>query len=146
MRIVLQRVVDASVTVGERPVAAIGPGLVALVGVAAGDEGQVAERLARKTAHLRVFDDGDGGERSVLDIGGEVLVVSQFTLLADTRRGNRPSWSGAATAGDAAGLVEAYAEALAKEGARVATGRFGSRMTVRIANDGPLTILLDSAT
>ncbi len=80
------------------------------------------------------------------DVGGEVLVVSQFTLLADTRRGNRPSWSGAATADEAEGVVAAYADALAAEGVPVATGRFGSRMTVRIANEGPLTILLDSGT
>ncbi len=146
MRIVLQRVVEASVTVDGRIVATIGPGLVALVGVAAGDSHEVAQRLARKTAHLRVFDDGSGPERSVGDVGGEVLVVSQFTLLADTRRGNRPSWSGAATADEAEGLVAAYADALAAEGVPVATGRFGSRMTVRIANQGPLTILLDSAT
>jgi D-tyrosyl-tRNA(Tyr) deacylase len=146
VRIVLQRVTEASVSVDERCVAAIGPGLVALVGVATGDRREVSDRLARKTAHLRVFGDTPGAERSVLDVGGEVLVVSQFTLLADTRRGNRPSWSGAAPADEAAGLVAAYADALAAEGVPVATGRFGSRMTVRIANDGPLTILLDSGT
>ena len=146
VRIVLQRVAEASVTVDERVVAAIGPGLVALVGVATGDSHDVAQRLARKTAHLRVFGDGPGTERSVADVGGAVLVVSQFTLLADTRRGNRPSWSGAATAGEAEGVVAAYADALAAEGVPVATGRFGSRMTVRIANEGPLTILLDSGT
>ena len=146
MRIVLQRVVEASVTVDGRIAAAIGPGLVALVGVATGDSQAVAQRLARKTAHLRVFGDGPGAERSVTDVGGEVLVVSQFTLLADTRRGNRPSWSGAATADEAAGIVAAYADALTAEGVPVATGRFGSRMTVRIANEGPLTIVLDSAT
>ncbi len=142
----LQRVAEASVTVDERVVAAIGPGLVALVGVATGDSHDVAQRLARKTAHLRVFGDGPGAERSVADVGGAVLVVSQFTLLADTRRGNRPSWSGAATADEAKGVVAAYADALAAEGVPVATGRFGSRMTVRIANEGPLTILLDSGT
>jgi len=146
VRIVLQRVTEASVTVDGGVVATIGLGLVALVGVATGDRREASDRLARKTAHLRVFGDAAGAERSVLDVGGEVLVVSQFTLLADTRRGNRPSWSGAATADEAAGLVEAYADALAAEGVPVATGRFGSRMTVQIANDGPLTILLDSGT
>lgn len=145
MRIVLQRVVEASVSIDGHEVAAIGRGLVALVGVAAGDRPEVAARMARKTAHLRVFGDAPGPERSVTDVGGEVLVVSQFTLLADTRRGNRPSWSDAAPAVEAEGLVAAYADALAAEGARVATGRFGRRMIVRIANDGPLTILLDSA-
>lgn len=146
MRIVLQRVVEASVAVAGDVVASIGPGLVALVGVAASDTDAIAVRLARKTAHLRIFGDGAGSERSVLDVDGEVLVVSQFTLLADTRRGNRPSWSGAAPAEAAEGIVQTYADALTAEGVVVATGRFGSRMTVRIANDGPLTILLDGTT
>lgn len=146
MRIVLQRVVEASVAVAGEVVASIGPGLVALVGVAAGDTDVIAVRLAHKTAHLRVFGDGGGSERSVLDVGGEVLVVSQFTLLADTRRGNRPSWSAAAPADAAEGIVQTYAGVLQAEGVVVATGRFGSRMTVRIANDGPLTILLDGTT
>ena len=146
VRIVLQRVVEASVSVDEQVVASIGPGLVALVGVATGDSHEVAQRLARQTAHLRVFGEGPGAERSVADIGGEVMVVSQFTLLADTRRGNRPSWSGAANADEAEGVVTAYAQALAAEGVAVATGRFGRRMTVRIANEGPLTIVLDGVT
>jgi D-tyrosyl-tRNA(Tyr) deacylase len=147
MRIVLQRVTQASVRVDGETVGAIDHGLVALVGAAMGDTTDDATRLAAKTAHLRVFaGDGRGGERSVLDVGGGVLVISQFTLLADTRRGNRPSWSAAAAPEDAAPLVDAYAGALAQEGVKVATGRFGAQMTVDLTNNGPLTILLDSAT
>ena len=145
VRIVLQRVTGASVTVDGNVVGAIGPGLVALVGAAAGDTREDALRLARKTARLRVFGDGGGTERSVADIEGSVLVVSQFTLFADTRRGNRPSWAGAAPPAEAVALVAAYADALAEEGLTVANGRFGAHMTVQLTNDGPLTILLDSA-
>ena len=146
MRIVLQRVTGASVTVDGDVVGAIGPGLVALVGAAAGDTREDALRLARKTARLRVFGDGTGTERSVADIDGSVLVVSQFTLLADTRRGNRPSWSAAAPPHEAAPLIAAYAGALAEEGVTVAGGRFGAQMSVELTNDGPVTIVLDSAT
>lgn len=141
----MQRVTGASVTVDGNLVGAIGPGLVALVGAAAGDTRQDAQGLARKTARLRVFG-GGGAERSVADIRGSVLVVSQFTLLADTRRGNRPSWSGAAPPEEAVALVATYAAALAEEGLTVAEGRFGAHMSVELVNDGPLTILLDSAT
>jgi len=144
---VLQRVTRASVAVDGEVVGAVGHGFVALVGVASGDTPGDAARLAQKTARLRVFGDGGrGGEGSVLDVGGGVLVISQFTLLADTRRGNRPSWSAAAAPEDAAPLVAAYADALAQEGVTVATGRFGAQMTVDLTYNGPLTILLDSAT
>lgn len=143
----LQRVTQASVRVDGETVGAIDRGLVALVGAARGDTTDDATRLAAKTARLRVFDDGGrGAERSVVDVGGAVLVISQFTLLADTRRGHRPSWSAAAAPEHAAPLVGAYADALAQEGVKVATGRFGAQMTVDLTNDGPLTILLDSAT
>lgn len=146
MRVVLQRVTGASVTVGGSVVGAIGPGLVALVGAAVGDTPQDSLALARKTARLRIFGERRGAERSVLDTGGSVLIVSQFTLLADTRRGNRPSWAAAAAPDDAATLVAAYADALSEEGVTVATGRFGAHMSVELTNDGPFTILLDSAT
>lgn len=146
MRIVLQRVTGASVTVGGDVAGTIGAGLVALVGAAHGDTREDALRLARKTARLRVFGDDRGAQRSVADIGGSVLVVSQFTLLADTRRGNRPSWSAAASPEEAIALVATYADALAAEGLTVAGGRFGAHMSVELTNDGPLTILLDSAT
>ena len=146
MRIVLQRVTGASVTVGGDLAGTIGAGLVALVGAAHGDTPEDAVRLARKTARLRVFGDDRGAQRSVADIGGSVLVVSQFTLLADTRRGNRPSWSAAASPEEAIALVATYADSLAAEGLTVAGGRFGAHMSVELTNDGPLTILLDSAT
>jgi D-tyrosyl-tRNA(Tyr) deacylase len=145
VRVVLQRVTEAAVRVGDEVAGAIGPGLVALVGVAGADEPADAVALARKTARLRVFPGLDGGpERDVLDAGGSVLVVSQFTLLADTRRGNRPSWSPAAPPERARDLVEAFAHEIAAHGVPVETGRFGAAMSVHLVNDGPLTILLDS--
>ena len=127
-------------------VGAIGRGLVVLVGVASGDTPEDADKLARKTADLRVFpDDGGRFDRSLLDIGGEALVVSQFTLLADTRRGRRPDFMAAAPPEEAEALVERYVSALAHMGVRVSTGRFGAHMLVEIHNDGPVTILLDTA-
>lgn len=144
MRIVLQRVTEASVTVDGVPVGAIGEGLVALVGIAHGDDVAVVERAAAKTATLRIFRDHDGRfDRSVADVGGAVLVVSQFTLLADTRKGNRPSFTGAAHPDQAAPLVDRYAGALRTLGLEVATGRFGADMRVTLVNDGPVTIVLE---
>jgi len=147
MRVVLQRVRWAEVAVGEEVVGGIGPGLLALVGVAAGDEPEDARRLARKTVRLRVLA---GPERpfdlALLDRPeAALLCVSQFTLLADVRRGNRPSWSAAAPPETAEPLVEAYAGAVAAEGVPVARGRFGASMAVRLENDGPVTLVLDSA-
>lgn len=147
MRVVLQRVTEARVTVAGAEVAAIGAGLLALVGVEAGDGTAQAVRLAGKTVRLRLFAaEGRPFETSVRDDPGRaVLVVSQFTLAGDVRRGNRPSWSRAAAPEVAAPLVDAYAEALRAEGVAVATGVFGADMAVTLVNDGPVTLVLDSA-
>ena len=146
MRVVLQRVREARVEVAGEIVGAIGPGLVALVGIAAGDDEAVVQRVAEKTAAMRIFrDDAGRFDRSVIDVGGAVLVVSQFTLLADTRKGTRPSFTGAADPELAAPLVERYAEALRDLGLEVATGRFGADMAVSLVNDGPVTIVVDVA-
>lgn len=138
----------ARVSVAGEELAAIGGGLLALVGVAAGDGEVDGERLARKTAALRLFAAADGGrpfDRAVTEVSGAgVLCVSQFTLLGDVRRGNRPSWSGAAAPDQAEVLVEAYASALERLGVAVGRGRFGAAMAVELVNDGPVTILLDS--
>jgi len=144
MRIVLQRVRSASVAVDGDVVGAIGPGLLALVGVAAGDDAATAERAADKTAAMRVFPDDAGRfDRSVADAGGAVLVVSQFTLLADTRKGTRPSFTDAAAPDVAAPLVERYRARLDALGLATAGGRFGAHMQVELVNDGPVTIVLD---
>jgi D-tyrosyl-tRNA(Tyr) deacylase len=146
MRAVVQRVRRASVTVaGERePVGAIGAGLCVLVGVTHDDDEAVARRLAEKLWNLRVFDDDAGVmNRSVADAGGEVLVVSQFTLYGDTTRGRRPSWVAAARPEHAEPLVDAVVAGLRDLGATVATGRFRTEMTVELVNDGPVTLLLD---
>ncbi len=132
-------------TVGEERVAEIGRGLVVLLGVAAGDGPEDAARLARKTAELRIFADAAGRfDLSLLDISGQALVVSQFTLLADTRKGRRPSFTRAAPPEEAEPLVDAFRAALREAGVEVQTGRFGARMLVEIHNDGPVTIVLDS--
>ena len=145
MRAVIQRVRCASVTVGEERVADIGRGLVVLLGVAAGDGPEDAAKLARKTAELRIFADAAGRfDLSLLDISGQALVVSQFTLLADTRKGRRPSFTRAAAPEEAEPLVDAFCAALREVGVEVQTGRFGARMLVEIHNDGPVTIVLDS--
>jgi D-tyrosyl-tRNA(Tyr) deacylase len=130
--------VDAGV-VGE-----IGPGLVVLLGVARGDDEAAAVRLAGKVARLRIFPDDEGRfDRSVLDTGGRVLAVSQFTLIADTAKGNRPSFSGAAPPDVAATLYERFCAELRGLGLDVATGVFGADMEVELVNDGPVTIVLD---
>ncbi len=146
MRAVLQRVSQASVTVGDEVVGAIGQGLLILLGVGIGDSQAEARLLAEKTANLRIFADEEGRfNRSLLDTGGEALVVSQFTLYADTRRGRRPSFSDAAPPEIAAPLVDIFADELRRLGVAVSTGRFGAMMRVALVNDGPVTILLDSA-
>jgi D-tyrosyl-tRNA(Tyr) deacylase len=147
MRIVLQRVRRGSVTVDGAVTGAVEVGYVALVGVTHGDTPAEAELLARKTAHLRVFEDDAGKmNRSALDVGAGVLVVSQFTLYADARKGRRPSFIAAAAPEIAAPLVDYYAERLRAEGIqRVEHGVFGAMMLVEIENDGPVTILLDSS-
>ena len=127
-------------------VAGIGPGLLILVGIRKGDTETDARRLAEKTAELRIFSDDEGRfNRSLLDTEGEALVVSQFTLYADTRRGRRPGFSEAARPELAAPLVEAYAVALEAQGLRVARGRFGAMMQVALVNEGPVTIIIDTA-
>lgn len=147
MRVVLQRVTRGRVTVDGAVVGAVGRGFVALVGVTHGDTQAQAALLAAKTANLRIFDDADGKMNlSVLDVGGGVLAVSQFTLYADTRRGRRPGFTDAAPPEVAAPLVDYYVERLRAEGvAQVAQGIFGALMAVEIHNDGPVTILLDTA-
>ena len=135
--------VEARVEVGEAVAGAIGPGLCVLLGVARGDGEEEAVRLAGKVARLRIFDDEDGRfDRSLLDVGGAALVVSQFTLIADTAKGNRPSFSGAAEPMDAERLYERFCAALRVEGVAVETGVFGARMRVALVNDGPVTIVL----
>lgn len=144
MRVVLQRVTSASVSVDGEVVGAIGPGLVALVGIGPGDTADDAAALARKAVMMRIFQrPADTAHVSLLDIGGEVLVISQFTLLADTRKGHRPSWSGAAAPEVAEPLVDRFADACRDAGAQVATGRFGAHMVVELANDGPVTVVLE---
>jgi len=146
MRLVVQRVTSASVRVEGQVVGAIGAGLLVLVGVREGDNDAVAGRLAAKTADLRVFADDEGRfNRSLIDTHGEALVVSQFTLYGDVRRGRRPSLNDAAKPEVAEPLVETYATALEMLGLRVARGRFGAHMQVESVNDGPVTILIDSA-
>jgi len=138
-------VTQASVSIEGETVGAIGRGLAVLLGVARGDAAEDAERLARKTAELRIFPDAAGRfSLSLLDIGGEALIVSQFTLLADTRRGRRPDFIAAAPPEEAEPLVERYVSVLKQMGVPVATGRFGAHMLVEILNDGPVTILLDT--
>jgi D-tyrosyl-tRNA(Tyr) deacylase len=141
VRVVVQRVTRASVAVDGAEVGAIDrPGLLVLVGVTHDDTPGVAAALARKVADLRILR----GERSALDEGAPVLVVSQFTLYADTRKGRRPSWSAAAPGPVAEPLVESFAAALRDLGLEVATGRFGADMAVSLVNDGPITLLLEA--
>ncbi len=147
MRVLLQRVSRGSVRVAGETIGSVDQGFVALVGVTQGDTVAEAELLARKTAHLRVFEDAQGKmNHSVLEVGGGVLVISQFTLYADTRKGRRPSFLDAAPPDIASPLVDHYAERLRVEGiTRIEQGRFGAMMQVEIHNDGPTTILLDTA-
>jgi D-aminoacyl-tRNA deacylase len=146
MRVVLQRVARASVTVDGELVARIGPGLLLLVGAGRHDADDEPGRLAEKVANLRVLADDEGRmDRSVIDAGGEVLVVSQFTLYGDVRKGRRPSWTAAADPGVAAERIEAFAAALEARGLTVGRGVFGAHMAVELLNDGPVTIVLDGA-
>jgi len=144
VRAVVQRVSSASVRVGGETVGACGRGLLVLVGARHEDTSETATRLAAKIARLRIFPDDAGRfDRSLLDTGGEALVVSQFTLLADTRKGNRPSLTGAAPPEQAEPLVEAFCAALRELGVPVQTGIFGAVMEVELVNDGPVTIVVD---
>ena len=145
MRAVLQRVTRASVTVDEEVVGQIDRGLVVLLGVEHDDAETDAQQLADKTIQLRIFDDADGKMNLALaDVGGAVLVVSQFTLLGDCRKGRRPSFIGAAPPELAERLYETFVAAVGVQGIRVATGKFRAMMQVELVNDGPVTILLDS--
>ena len=144
MRAVVQRVSSASVRVEGETVGACGRGLLVLVGVGHEDTSETAARLAAKIARLRIFENEDGRfDHSILDTGGEALVVSQFTLVADTRKGNRPSFTAAAAPERAEPLVAALGAVLRDLGLSVQTGVFGSRMEVELVNDGPVTIVLD---
>jgi D-aminoacyl-tRNA deacylase len=145
LRIVLQRVSEASVTVGDERISEIGAGLLLLVGVAAGDGETQADWLAEKVAGLRIFNDENGKMNlSVRDVGGGVLAVSQFTLLADTRKGKRPSFIRAAPPEEAEPLFDYFCERLRAAGvAPVETGSFGAMMDVALVNDGPVTIVLE---
>jgi D-tyrosyl-tRNA(Tyr) deacylase len=141
MRVVVQRVSEAHVVVDGSVVGRLDrPGLVVLVGVTHDDDNATAKRLAAKVWGLRILD----GERSASDVGAPVLVVSQFTLYADTTKGRRPSWGAAAPGDVAAPIVERFAQALRDLGAQVETGRFGADMAVHLVNDGPVTLVLDS--
>jgi D-aminoacyl-tRNA deacylase len=146
VRILLQRVSRASVTVRGEVVAEIGPGLLLLVGVGRDDGFGEYDRLAEKVFHLRVFEDEQGKmNRSLADVGGEILVVPQFTLYGDVRKGRRPSWDGAAAPEVASERVEAFAKALEGRGARVQRGAFREHMQVELVNDGPVTLWIDAA-
>lgn len=142
MRVLLQRASTARVLVDGRVTGELArPGLVALVGITHDDSPKIAQRMAAKTWSLRIFD----GELAAADLGAPVLVVSQFTLYANTRKGRRPSWNQAAPGPVSEPLVDAYAEALRTLGAEVSSGVFGAHMAVELVNDGPVTIILDSA-
>jgi len=144
MRAVVQRVKEASVSVEGEVVGEIGPGLVVLLGVREGDTEAEAAYLAQKIANLRIFPDQAGKfNLSALDVGGKILVVSQFTLYADTRKGRRPSFVDAAPPEVAEPLVESFVELLRQTGLRVETGQFQAMMLVKIFNDGPVTIILE---
>jgi D-aminoacyl-tRNA deacylase len=146
VRALLQRVSRASVRVDGKTIASIGPGLLILVGVGHADDDAVALALARRVTELRIFADDEGRtNRSILDIGGSALVVSQFTLYADTSRGRRPGFTGAASPDVAERLYQSFAEGLRDAGvAAVQTGSFGAEMAVELVNDGPSTIWLDT--
>lgn len=146
MRALVQRVASASVRVDGKTTGSIGPGMLVLLGVAPGDGEEEARRIARKVASLRIFDDADGRTNlSLLDVGGDALVVSQFTLYADTRRGRRPGFTDAAAPAEAERIYGVFADALAALGPRVGRGRFGAEMEVELVNAGPFTIWLDTA-
>ena len=147
MRLVIQRVSQAKVTVQGIEVGTIGPGLCLFLGIAKGDKKKDADYLAHKSAELRIFEDDTGKfNRSLGDMGGEILVVSQFTLYADCTKGRRPSFSHAAQPEEAETLYLYFAEKLREKGLKVATGRFQAKMEVSIVNSGPVTLILDSLT
>ncbi len=145
MRCLIQRVTSAKVTVGGETVGEIGKGFLILLGVVPEDEAETAQALAGKAVRLRIFEDENGKmNRSLADVGGQALIVSQFTLCADCRHGNRPSFATACEPGKAEALYGAFCDSVRRQGIGVATGRFGADMQVSLVNDGPVTILLDS--
>jgi len=145
VRIVVQRVAEARVTVAQETVGAIGPGLCIFLGVGKEDTENHADMLADKIKNLRIFEDEQGKmNRSIVDTGGEVMVISQFTLYGDCRKGNRPSFTDAAPAAEADRLYRYFAERLRRAGLTVATGRFQAQMKVNLVNDGPVTFVLAS--
>ncbi len=145
MRLVIQRVSQARVTVLEEVIGSIGPGLCILIGIAKGDKRENADYLAEKSAELRIFEDETGKfNRSLSDMGGEALVVSQFTLYGDCTKGRRPSFSHAAQAEEAETLYLYFVKKLREKGLKVATGRFQAKMEVSIINTGPVTLILES--
>jgi D-aminoacyl-tRNA deacylase len=144
VRAVVQRVSSARVVVDDEAVGEIGRGLCVLLGIARDDHEADADRLADRIARLRIFENDEGRfDRSLLDVGGKALLVSQFTLIADTAKGNRPSFTDAAPPEQAEPLYERFCAALHDLGVEAATGRFGARMAVELVNDGPVTIVLD---
>lgn len=146
MRVVLQRVRSASVTVDGEPVASIDRGYLLLVGIGSRDADDEVERMAEKVANLRLFADQEGKTNLALsDVGGEILVVSQFTLYADLRKGRRPSWTDAAPPDVASERVEAFARSLEERGLTVSRGVFGAHMDLELLNDGPFTLVLDAS-
>ena len=145
MRALIQRVSEANVTVGGKEVGSVGTGLLVLICAMDGDGDAEVQKMASKIAKLRIFrDEQDRMNRSILDVGGEALVVSQFTLAADTSRGNRPGFSSAAAPTEGEKLYQAFSEAMSAQGITVATGQFGADMAVSLVNDGPVTIWIDS--
>ena len=145
MRAIVQRVTDAAVTVADEQVGRIGPGLVLLVGVRHGDSPAAARWLAEKVARLRIFADDDSKfNRSVLDVGGSILLISQFTVYGDCRKGRRPNFTAAAPPDVAAPLLDTLADELRNRGLPVETGEFGAMMQVSLTNDGPVTVLVDT--
>ena len=147
MRAVIQRVTQSSVSVGDQVVGRIGPGLLVLLGVARQDTEKDADFLAEKIIHLRIFEDEDGRmNRSLVDIGGQMLVVSQFTLLGDCRKGRRPSFVQAAPPETAESLYQYFVDRIRKKQILVQTGRFRAMMEVSLVNDGPVTLIVESTT
>lgn len=145
MRLVIQRVSNARVTSADEIVGQIGAGLCVFLGIGKADDKSKAGLLAEKMGNLRIFEDDQGKmNRSVRDVGGEILVVSQFTLYGDCTKGNRPSFSDAAPAAEAQRLYETFVDCLRALGLRVATGRFGAKMDVSLTNDGPVTFILEA--
>ena len=146
MKAVIQRVSEASVAVDAQRIATVGPGLLVLLCVEHGDGEREIDFVARKIAHLRIFEDNAGKmNRSIVDVGGEALVVSQFTLAGDVSRGNRPGFSGAADPAVAVPLYERFCARMAEHDVPVQTGAFGAHMNVALVNDGPVTIWMDTA-